>query len=364
MIQTLRSIIGVYGLDILKDGNKLLAYYSDLAPMQKREHLMLEYLVKCDGHITLVNALFDTTDEQTRKMKQLVGQMVTQLLISEDTAETICQNFWEAIGGMPLVLKQPKPMPTGNDGSLNSQNSHTLSSDENAVHLEVNRYGSTAKSGGSSNADSGTITHTNWARPVAIIAAIVIGICIIAGGNSGKKSHGNNSAYSQSQQQPQPSQTQQQSAEPVETEPVETEPAEVALADLYARAWDSSFNYILRDDVMDSYGITYKSPNFQMTVFNQGEAYTELVAGGKYMYLSGTYFTDNAYHYDYDVTFQIYADGELVLDSGPINRDTKSEDFTVCINNADVVRLVAVGDENMGITSAIWLFLANAIVFN
>ena len=130
MIQTLKYIIDVYGLDILKDGNKLLAYYSDLSPKQQRERQMLEYLVKCNGHVILLNALYDTTDEQMRKMKLLVERMVAQVLVSDDIAKITCQNFWEAIGGTPIVLKQPKPVPT-------SHNPKNLQEDEgeNATHL-------------------------------------------------------------------------------------------------------------------------------------------------------------------------------------------------------------------------------------
>ena len=123
MIQTLKHIIDVYGLDILKDGNKLLAYYSDLSPKQQRERQMLEYLVKCNGHVILLNALYDTTDEQMRKKKLLVERMVAQVLVSDDIAETVCQNFWKAIGGTPIVLKQPKTVPT-------SYNSKNLQGDE------------------------------------------------------------------------------------------------------------------------------------------------------------------------------------------------------------------------------------------
>lgn len=369
MIQTLKSIIGVYGLDILKDGNKLLAYYSDLAPMQKRERQMLEYLVKCDGHITLMNALYDTTDEQTRKMKQLVDRMVAQVLVSEDIAETVCQNFWEAIGGMPIVLKKPKSTPTSYSGSSSGQSSYTPPQSGNTTYREPNlngdRYGSTTKSGGSTSAGTGTVTQASWVKPVAIIAAIVVVIGIIAsmaGGNSNKGTQGHNSANNQSGQ----TQKQQQQNQPAQ--PVETEPKEVALADLYARACDNSVtgNNIREEDVTDSYGNTYKGPYFQLIAgIWKDEAYTELVTGGKYMYLSGTYFSDNPSSYaSYSVTFRIYADGDLVLDSGLITRDTKPEDFTVCINNADVVRIVAIPGEGISVADAVWLLLADAKVYN
>ena len=48
MIKTLQYIAENYGTDVLRDGSKLIAYYSDLAPSQKRERQMLEFFVKCE----------------------------------------------------------------------------------------------------------------------------------------------------------------------------------------------------------------------------------------------------------------------------------------------------------------------------
>lgn len=56
MVKTLKLITDQYGASILKDGSKLLAYYSDIAPQQKAERQMLEYLIKCDGNLKLVDA--------------------------------------------------------------------------------------------------------------------------------------------------------------------------------------------------------------------------------------------------------------------------------------------------------------------
>lgn len=99
MVETLRFIAKQYGSDIFKDGAKLIAYYSDLAPHQKIERLKLEYLVKCNGHIMLLNALNDSANEQDRVFKHLVSSMQSQLLLSAETALNICSLFWEGIGG-------------------------------------------------------------------------------------------------------------------------------------------------------------------------------------------------------------------------------------------------------------------------
>lgn len=183
MIQTLKSIIGVYGLDILKDGNKLLAYYSDLAPMQKRERQMLEYLVKCDGHITLMNALYDTKDEQTRKMKQLVDRMVAQVLVSEDIAETVCKNFWESIGGMPIAWKQPKQTPTSYSGSSSGQNSNTQpTGGRNTVTANINKIQ------GNTNPVNSKKSLPKLAL-AGIAAAVVLAVVLLVVAISGRSSN-------------------------------------------------------------------------------------------------------------------------------------------------------------------------------
>lgn len=110
----------------------------------------------------------------------------------------------------------------------------------------------------------------------------------------------------------------------------------------------------------DAYGNEYDGPYFVFTSYYYGgkilESYAELVTGGEYMYPSGTYFADA----DYDgnvTTFQIYADGVLVYDSGPITRRTKAIEFDVCINNADTVKVTATSNG-----SVIHLFLTDAEV--
>ena len=187
MIQTLKNIIDVYGLDILKDGNKLLAYYADLSPKQQRERQMLEYFVKCNGHITLLNALHDTNDEQIRKMKLLVERMVAQFLIPEDIAETVCQNFWKAIGGTPIVLRQPK------------------------------------------------LRHNNWVKPAAIVAVIAVAIGIVARwtGENDNNSQTHNSASNQFRQ----AQMQQQQNQPVQ--PIGTEPYKSAVETTHSHTWSA-----------------------------------------------------------------------------------------------------------------------------
>lgn len=102
MIKTLKLIAEQYGDSILKDGSKLLAYYADISPRQKADRQMLEYLIKCDGNLKLMDVLHESNQEQQICVDRLVKQMASQLFVSEDAAYTVCNNFLQAIGGGPI----------------------------------------------------------------------------------------------------------------------------------------------------------------------------------------------------------------------------------------------------------------------
>ena len=106
MIKTLKFIAEQYGNDILRDGSKLIAYYSDLEPRQKTERQMLEFLIRCNGNIKLLNVRQEAQQEQQACVDTLVKQLTSQLLMSEDAAYTVCDNFLQAVGGMPI--QKPK----------------------------------------------------------------------------------------------------------------------------------------------------------------------------------------------------------------------------------------------------------------
>lgn len=117
MIKTLQYIAENYGIDVLRDGNKLIAFYSDLAPRQKRERQMLEFFVKCNGNNKLLDALHRSPKEQEACVRVLVEQMSTQLLMSEDAAYAVCENFWTAIGGTPFSRPAAKTAPVPQSAS-------------------------------------------------------------------------------------------------------------------------------------------------------------------------------------------------------------------------------------------------------
>lgn len=126
-------------------------------------------------------------------------------------------------------------------------------------------------------------------------------------------------------------------------------------------------NIIESGTIQDAYGNTYDAPYFDLCSYGgvrPTQAFTELVTGGKYMYLKGTYFCRPNQDDDFEITFQIYADGVLVYDSGVLTRDDHPENFEICINNAEIVRVTSMSDDDSIYNTNPGVIVADAIVYN
>ena len=117
----LKVIIRRDGVDALKDGRRTLAMFSDLAPDLRKEKTMFSYLLQCDGHAVLLDALTKARPQQIATRAVLIQRMTDELLLSEAIATQACDGFWAAIGGqafetvsksVPAPAPKPAPQPT------------------------------------------------------------------------------------------------------------------------------------------------------------------------------------------------------------------------------------------------------------
>ena len=53
--QIIKSIIDKFGMGILKDGQKLIAVFSDYAPQQKKEQTLITYFVRSKGNTKILD---------------------------------------------------------------------------------------------------------------------------------------------------------------------------------------------------------------------------------------------------------------------------------------------------------------------
>ena len=112
MESVLKTIIDHCGPDALKDGRRTLAMFSDLAPDLKKEKTMFSYLLQCDGHAVLLEALTKPRPQQIAVRAVLIQRMTDDLLLSEAIATQACDGFWTAIGGQTFeAAPTPKPEP-------------------------------------------------------------------------------------------------------------------------------------------------------------------------------------------------------------------------------------------------------------
>lgn len=106
--ETLLVIVRDYGIGHLQDGAKAMAFFSDLAPHLRKEKVMLQHLIQCNGNTFLISALQKTPAEQQLCLSQLISKMVDDLFVSETAARMICSSFWNAIS--TVEKSAPKEM--------------------------------------------------------------------------------------------------------------------------------------------------------------------------------------------------------------------------------------------------------------
>lgn len=102
--KTLRLIVQDYGIGHLHDGARTVAFFSDLAPQLKKEKILLQHFLRCNGNILMISALDKTPAEQQTCMERVVADLMEDMYVSETAARLVCTSFWNAI-------YTPKPEP-------------------------------------------------------------------------------------------------------------------------------------------------------------------------------------------------------------------------------------------------------------
>lgn len=114
----LQEILQRFGMETLKNGQKLIALFSDLSPQLKRERLLLTYLIQADGNIKLLEARGKTKNEQQACFHQVCKYLIDEQFVAEDAARRICMSYSVAIG---LNVANEKPVTITNSGSASEK---------------------------------------------------------------------------------------------------------------------------------------------------------------------------------------------------------------------------------------------------
>ena len=98
MDDVLCEIIRRFGTDILRDGRKIVAVFSDLAPQLRKERLLLNYLVQFDGNLKLLEVKNLEKSMQRSSYLKVVQYLTEEQFVAQTAAESVCLSFLKAIG--------------------------------------------------------------------------------------------------------------------------------------------------------------------------------------------------------------------------------------------------------------------------
>lgn len=114
MLKTLTFIYEKFGEEVFRDGDQLLKLYLDLNPLQKAERQKLDYLVKCNGNVQLLDAKNCTYAVKKKIFLSVITRLTMAPNLSEEDARDICSIFWAAIGEKPInYSKEISPQGSG-----------------------------------------------------------------------------------------------------------------------------------------------------------------------------------------------------------------------------------------------------------
>lgn len=106
----LTEITSRFGVDVLRNGQRTMALFSDLSPSLMRERLLLSYLIQSDGNIQLLQVRDKTEVEQQACFQKVCRYLVDEQFVAEEAAYKICTSFSTVIG---LTVKtEPPKVPT------------------------------------------------------------------------------------------------------------------------------------------------------------------------------------------------------------------------------------------------------------
>ena len=102
------EIVQRFGIDILRNGSKTVAIFSDLAPQLRKERLLLTYLTQFEGNLKLLEVKHLTQAKQRATYLKVVQHLTDEQFVAQTAAENVCQCFLKAIG----VTIAPEQVPS------------------------------------------------------------------------------------------------------------------------------------------------------------------------------------------------------------------------------------------------------------
>lgn len=121
--------------------------------------------------------------------------------------------------------------------------------------------------------------------------------------------------------------------------------------------------------VEDCFGTEYANGHFDLCSYHYGSEKPHMAsatfrATGNWRYFRGRFFTRQGQNRNFQISFQIFADGNLVYESGMINCETYPIDFDIDIYNADTIMIQSYSEDYTSLGTNPGIILVNAEVHN
>lgn len=94
----LREIRDTCGIEILSNGKRLIAVFSDFS-REKKDQRLLRYFVEAGGHTAFRNAEKLTSVMQQTCQQKMIRKLCDDMLIGQEAAQYVCTAFWTALYG-------------------------------------------------------------------------------------------------------------------------------------------------------------------------------------------------------------------------------------------------------------------------
>ena len=118
-----------YGMRILGDENKLIAYFVDLAPQLRKQMRLISDFVKIDGPARITEIQNDSFDDQYSCISRLIKEMNEEFFLDEKACRMICGAFYFAVTGKHIDEGDEVTQTGDREGKVDDRETEALYAD-------------------------------------------------------------------------------------------------------------------------------------------------------------------------------------------------------------------------------------------
>ena len=128
-----------YGMRILGDENKLIAYFVDLAPQLRKQMRLISDFVKMDGPARIMEIRDDSFDDQCSCISRLVKEMNEEFFLDGKACRMICGAFYFVVTGRHIDEGDEATQTGVREGKVDDRETEALYAEQRLLPEEQHR---------------------------------------------------------------------------------------------------------------------------------------------------------------------------------------------------------------------------------